>query len=285
MDNVPLEKNIYTPDSYLRNPGGLAREMFRDLGRCRYLAWRLFIRNMTAQYRQTVLGFLWLLLPPLVQTAVWVFLNSQKILKVGVTDIPYPVFVLTGMLLWQVFSEALLSPQQHVSAAKSMLTKIRFPHEAILLAAIGQVLVNFLVRAGLLIMVLLWFDMPLSTSLFYAPIGVLALMGFGMMIGLLLLPFSLLYGDVQRLLVMAVSLWFFVTPVIYPVPTSNWAVFIANLNPMTPLLVTSRQLLTGGALTHLTPFLIITVVTLILSMVGWVFYRIAMPHLIERIGA
>ena len=111
------------------------------------------------------------------------------------------------------------------------------------------------------------------------------MVSFGMMISLLLIPLALLYGDVQRMLTMTVSLWFFVTPVIYPTPTSGLAALVTKVNPVTPLLVTVRQLLTGGGLTHLGPFLTVVAITTVFSLLGWIVYRLAMPYLIERIGS
>jgi lipopolysaccharide transport system permease protein len=283
--NQELPETIYTPESQLHRPGKLLGRMFADLRASRFLAWRLFVRNMAAQHRQTVLGYLWLLLVPVVQTLLWVFLNAQKVINVGATDIPYPAFVLTGTLLWQGFSDALQNPIQQIQASKQMLTKIHFPHEAILLASLGQVLVNFGIRLLLLIVIFLWFRLPLTTSLLLAPLGILALIGFGMMLGLLLTPLALLYGDVQRMLAMFIGIWFFITPVIYPPPTAGWAALVTKLNPVSPLLVTTRQWLTGAELTQLDPFVVVTVVTLVFSLFGWIVYRLAIPHLIERIGS
>jgi homopolymeric O-antigen transport system permease protein len=283
--NPKLPETVYSPESQLLSPGRLAGSMLADLRASRFLAWRLFVRNLAAQHRQTLLGYLWLLLVPAVQTLLWVFLNAQKVINVGATDIPYPAFVLTGTLLWQGFADALQVPIQQVQEAKQMLTKIHFPHEAILLASFGQVLVNFAIRLLLLAAVFLWFGLSLSWSLLLAPLGILAMIGFGMMVGLLLTPLSLLYGDVQRMLVMVVSLWFFVTPVIYPAPKAGLAALVTRLNPVTPLLVTTRQWLTGTAPTQLGPFVVVVGITFLLSFVGWVIYRLAMPHLIERIGS
>ena len=206
-------------------------------------------------------------------------------INVGATDIPYPAFVLTGTLLWQGFADSLQVPLQQLQAAKQMLTKIHFPHEAIMLASLGQILVNFCIRLVLMVVVFIWFGIPLTSSLLLAPFGILALMALGMMLALLLTPLSMLYGDVQRLLLMAISLWFFVTPVIYPPPAGGLAALITRINPVTPLLVTTRQWLTGAELTQLGPFLVVVIVTLILSLFGWIVYRLAMPHLIERIGS
>jgi len=283
--NSNLPETVYSPESKLRSPANLLRAMFADLRVSRFLAWRLFVRNMAAQHRQTVLGYLWLLLGPVAQTFLWVFLNSQKIINVGTTDIPYPAFVLTGTLLWSGFSDSIQNPIQQIQASKQMLTKIHFPHEAILIASFGQVLVNFGIRLLLLLVVFLWFRLPLTTSLLFAPLGILALIGFGMMVGLLLTPLAMLYGDVQRILSMVISLWFFVTPVIYPTPTKGWGALVTKFNPVTPLLVTTRQLLTGAEFTQLGPFFVVTAAALILSIFAWVVYRLAIPYLIERIGS
>ncbi len=280
-----LNVTIYTPESQLLSPRKLLSGMLADLKACRFLAWRLFVRNISAQHRQTILGYLWLLLIPIVQTLLWVFLNAQKVINVGATDIPYPAFVLTGTLLWQGFADALQSPIQQFQTSKQMLTKIHFPHEAIMLAGLGQVLVNFGIRLILLVAVFLWFGLDLKLSLMLAPLAILAMIGFGMMIGLLLTPLSLLYGDVQKFLPMITQLWFFVTPVIYPTPKGGLAALVTKLNPVTPLLVTTRQLLTGGEITQLGSFMLVTTATLFLSLFGWIFYRLAMPHLIERIGS
>jgi lipopolysaccharide transport system permease protein len=172
-----------------------------------------------------------------------------------------------------------------IQTSKQMLTKIHFPHEAIMLSAIGQVLVNFGIRLVMLILIFIWFGLPLTTSLLLVPLGILALIGFGMMLGLLLTPLALLYGDVQKLLNLAISMLFFLTPVIYPSPTGGLAALVTHLNPVTPLLVTTRQWLTGGELTQLGPFVLVSLGTLALSLFGWIVYRLAVPHLIERIGS
>ena len=74
---------VYTSDSPLRRPGRLLRDMLRDISESRELALRLFLRNVKSKYRQTMFGYVWAFLPPVVTTVVFVFLNSQKIINVG----------------------------------------------------------------------------------------------------------------------------------------------------------------------------------------------------------
>jgi len=284
LTSDPLRKIVYTPDSQLLHVRQLLKSIVQDLISSRELAWRLFVRNISAQYRQSFLGYIWAFLPPIATTLIWVFLNSQQILDVGTTDIPYPAFVMIGTLLWQGFVDALNSPIKLITSSKSMLAKINFPHEALILAGMGEVIFNFLIRVVLVIIVFIWFKIPVPATIIFAPIGIAGLMILGFMIGVFLAPLGVLYQDVQRGLEIITRFWFFMTPVIYPLPTDSTAAFLTKLNPVTPLLVTSRELMTTGEVTQSTSFIIVTALSLAFTVTGWILYRLAKPHLIQRMS-
>ena len=281
----PLKETVYTPDSELLSFGKLLRNMWTDLLASRELAWRLLVRNINAQYRQSLLGYAWAFLPPLFTTAIWVFLQSQKVFNVADTGMPYPVFVLTGTVLWQTFVEALNAPLRMVNESKAMLSKINFPREALILTGIGQVLFNFAIRVLILIPVFWWFDVTLQYGLLLAPLGVIALILLGTTIGLLLTPLGMLYHDVGRALGFGTQALFFLTPIIYPVPQASWAGILVNVNPVTPLLQTTRGWLVLGETGVLGGFIWVSGLSLLLLFIGWVLYRIAMPHLVSRLSA
>lgn len=111
----PLKEIVYSPDSELLSFGKLLRSMWSDLLASRELAWRLLVRNISAQYRQSLLGYAWAFIPPLFTAMIWIFLNSQRILGITDTGMPYPVFVIIGIVLWQTFTEALNSPLRMVN--------------------------------------------------------------------------------------------------------------------------------------------------------------------------
>jgi lipopolysaccharide transport system permease protein len=284
MDRRLIE-TIYSPDSELLSFGKLLRSMWRDLLASRELAWRLLVRNISAQYRQSLLGYAWAFLPPMFTTAIWVFLQSQKVFSVADVGMPYPVFVLVGTVLWQTFVEALQAPLKTVAESKSMLSKINFPREALILTGIGQVLFNFAIRVLILIPVFWWFDVPFQAGLLLAPLGVLSLILLGTMIGLLLTPLGMLYQDVGRALTFGSQALFFLTPIVYPVPKASWAGTLINLNPVTPLLQSTRDWLVSGQTNHLDAFFWVSGITLVLLFAAWVLFRIAMPHLISRMSA
>jgi lipopolysaccharide transport system permease protein len=284
MDRRLIE-TIYSPDSELLSFGKLLRSMWRDLLASRELAWRLLVRNISAQYRQSLLGYAWAFLPPMFTTAIWVFLQSQKVFSVADVGMPYPVFVLVGTVLWQTFVEALQAPLKTVAESKSMLSKINFPREALILTGIGQVLFNFVIRVLILIPVFWWFDVPFQVGLLLAPLGVLSLILLGTMIGLLLTPLGMLYQDVGRALTFGSQALFFLTPIVYPVPKASWAGTLINLNPVTPLLQSTRNWLVSGQTNHLYAFFWVSGISLVLLFAAWVLFRIAMPHLISRMSA
>jgi len=279
-----LPVTVYTPESPLRHPARMVREMFRDLLASRELAWRLFVRDTSAQYRQSILGLLWAFIPPLVAALPFVFLNSQGIIAIQGTAIPYAAFAMIGAIIWQVFVDALNSPLTSVMAAKSMLTRINFPREAILLSGLLQVLFRLAIRMILLVAVCTWFQIAPPWTVLLFPIGVFALVVVGFVVGLALTPLGLLYSDVQQALPIGTTFLMFLTPVLYPPPRAGLAGALASWNPLTPLMTVTRDWLTTGNVNPLASFAAVTGVALIMLFGGWIMYRLSMPHIVARIG-
>jgi lipopolysaccharide transport system permease protein len=285
-DAGPQPVRVYTPESRLRSPGVFLRELLHDVGACRGLAWRLFLRDLRAQYRQTLFGYVWAFLPPLATTAVWVLLQRAQVANFDApADVPYVVFVLTGTLLWQVFVDALNMPLRSTEASKAMLAKISFPREALLLAGALEVGFNLFLRALLLAGVFAWFGVGVHPSLALVPLGVLGLFLLGAGLGLLLTPLGLLYGDVRRGLFMLTQFWFYLTPVIYQAPQTGLGSWVNVVNPVAPLISASRDWLLVGATVHGQAFAAYAVAGALLVGLGIVLLRVAMPFLIERMSS
>jgi lipopolysaccharide transport system permease protein len=276
---------IYTSESPLRHPGVLFRLMVQDLVNSRELAWRLFIRDVSAQYRQSFLGYIWVFIPPLVASLPFIYLNSQGVVRFGHTPIPYAAYAATGTIVWQAFVDALNAPLRAVLASKAVLTRINLAKEAILLSALAQVVLGVLVRMPLLIGVMALFRIaPPATALLF-PIGLMSLILFGFVIGVVLTPLGVLYGDVQQVLPVATTFLMLLTPVVYPAPHSGLAAKVAAFNPLTPLISATRDWLTVGTSSHTGAFIAITLGALLCLLAGWVALRVAMPHVVARIGA
>jgi lipopolysaccharide transport system permease protein len=243
------------------------------------------VRDISAQYRQSFLGIFWAFVPAIATALGLTLATNAKILNIGATELPYPAYVMFSMTLWQTFSEALNAPIQAVGGAKPMLARINFPREAIILSQLGQVFFNFGIKLILIIGLFIWFKMPISWTAILAPVGLIHLIALGTAIGLLLAPLASLYEDIPRGLGLILGLWLFLTPVIYPVPQEGTFAVLVRLNPVTPLLVTIRELATTGVVSHPQGFWIVSGVALVGLLVGWLFYRIAMPFVVERMSA
>lgn len=276
---------IYTPESILRHPIQLFKQMWWDLLASRDLAWRLMVRDISAQYRQSFLGITWAFLPPIVMAAGFTLASQAKVINVGATDLPYPAYVMFSTTLWQTFVEALNGPVEAVNKAKPMLARVYFPREAIILAKLGEVFFNFAIKLILIVALFIWFRIPVSWTVILAPVALLHLILLGTLIGTLLSPLGVLYQDVAKGLTIITGFWLFLTPVVFPVPSQGLFGSLVKLNPVTPLLVTTRELATTGILSQPFGFWIVSVLTLVGLMLTWVAFRIAIPYVIERISS
>ena len=276
---------VYTSESQVRSPGILLRSMWADLKASRELSWRLFVRDISAQYRQSFLGVIWAFVPPIVTSLVFIFLQSRNIVNFGETDIPYPIYVLVSVVLWQLFAESLNAPLKSVTAAKPLLAKINFPREALIISAFYMVLFNMMIKLLIIAAVFLLFRLELSWAVLLSLVAVLMLSLLGFATGLLLTPVGMLYTDVGTSIPIVVQLFFFVTPVVYPPPEDFPFSLIAVLNPISPLLIAARDLITVGTINNLVAFTSVSILTLAMLFFAWVIYRLALPIIIERMSA
>jgi len=270
------EKIVYTSGSPLREPGTFIRAAARDLRRAIPLGGRIAGANLRARFRRTWLGWIWLFLPAAATTVVAVYVVGRRLLQLPATDIPYPAFVLAGLLLWQVFAEALSAPLGQLQGARHVITRSTVPHEAFLIGAAIETLVNGAARLAVGIPVLIALGAAPDWSLLWLPAALLALTVFGLSVGLLVAVPGLLYEDVARLLLIGTGLWLFLSPVFYPVGG------LLEWNPVAPLLDGARAAMTGGALPP--SFAIAAAGATLLLLPVWLLYRVARPHLVAALG-
>lgn len=280
-----LQVTRHTPESKIRHPIVLLKEMFRDLRSSRELAWRLMVRDISALYRQTVLGYFWAVFPPLVTALVLVLLQSSTVMEIKGIDISYPAYVMMGTVFFQLFVDALNAPLKIVTESKTILTKIDLPREAFILSGIGQVLFSFGIKVILLIGVFLYYKIHIGWTAVLLPIPLLGLLFLGTMLGILLIPVGLLYKDIQSSLLIATQGLVFLTPVAYPPSVGGTLGKIMALNPVTPMLMAAKDLVTHGIPGDLIPFFTVFALTIVFLFIGWIIYRLALPIIIERIGA
>ena len=280
-----LQERIITPHNGIEAFTDAIRSMVRDWPFTRGLAWRMFLRDTRATYRQSFLGYFWLLLPALANTLVWVFLNGAKVVNIDSGDVPYPLFVFTGTVLWTAFNGSLVGAMSIIEEARGTLAKVNFPHESLILTAFGKSLLNTAATAIFVIPFLFLYHVEFRTTMLLFPLGMLATMLCGTALGLIVVPFAALFSDLGRAIHLGLRFGFFLTPVIFPVPKSGWGHQLMVLNPATSLIVTSRSWLIGGEPPMYLAFSLVVFASVILLTLGVVMLKVALPHIIERISA
>lgn len=236
-----------------------------------------------AKYRKSFLGYFWMVAPALLITAGVTLANRAGIINPGSTTLPYPLFVLIGTLIWQIFAEAVEVPHQAFEGARSYLTRVYFPREAIIIAQLLESLITPLVRFALVLVVLVIFKgIDLRTIAWVgACFGGAMLLGLG--VGLLLVPFTILFTDLHKILKLILSYGLFLTPAMYQ-PGPNGGIFttLVRLNPVWPLMDSARDAAAGLPLAHPQALGLVLGGGLLASVAGFMIVRATAPIVIER---
>lgn len=284
-----VHETVYEAGSPLAKPMSFLKETLQELKQARELAVRLAIRNIKGQYSQAYLGLLWAVFPAAVTAIVFVYLRTANVLSShsvsSSNNVSYGLYILSGIVLWQTFIEAVNSPTTAVATSKSMLVKLNFPRSAIVLSGLLEVGFNFLVKQTLLIGGLIWFHYPPTFSMLLYPLAALCLFAFGVGIGLFFAPMGFLYNDFHRVLQIILYLWFFLTPVVYYLPQGQGNLALLNYNPVTHLLNMSRDLFLGLPIDFSTPLIALIAFSWLSTILGLLFFRVALPRVIERLGS
>lgn len=279
-----LQTRVYQRETDL-NVKRLLNELFSDIRKSGFLARQLAERDIKAQYRQSYLGIIWAFLTPILTAAVWIFLNMSGTIQITDTGMPYPVYAFSGTLLWSIMVAAINSPSQSTNSARSLLNKLNFPKEALIFSGILKLLFDSSVKIILLIVFVFLFDIGFHWSLLLVPFAILASLIFGTTIGLFLTPFQMLYKDIAKVTTFGLNFLMYVTPVVYAIPKEGILKTIMEINPITPIIITGRDFLTGSNPQYLVYFLILFLTSLPLFFIALIIYRLSIPVIVERLSA
>lgn len=214
---------------------------FGELWRYRDLCSLFVRRNITTQYKQTVLGPLWYIIQPII-TVVMYMVVFGGIAKIPTDGLPQPLFYLGGICLWQYFSECLNKTSSTFTANAGIFGKVYFPRLIVPISTVISNLLRFGIQLGLFFVVYaiyqIWIIPRQIHTNWYAlllPVLVIMLAGLALGFGILFSSMTTKYRDMTLLLSYFVSLWMYATPVIYPLSTitNSKLHFVMSLNPLT----------------------------------------------------
>jgi len=248
--------------------------MFAELVESRRLIWLLILRDISVRYRQSILGYVWAVIPQLATVGVFAFLHASRVLPIGGTRIAYVAYALWGISVWQLFAGCLSNCTTSLVSSGSLVTKVNFPREALVIAALGQPVFNFFVRLVPVVAVFIWYGVTPSWGIIFVPFALMPVMLLALGLGFVLSIANLVIRDTANALGTALTIGMFLTPVLYPPPV-RWPFHLINLlNPLSPLLAATQDLIAGGSLPRPEMFAVACIFSAALFLVGWRVFRI-----------
>jgi lipopolysaccharide transport system permease protein len=201
-------------------------------------------RIIRGRYQQSALGWLWAIIQPAATVAIFTVIFT-RIVKVDTGDTPYILFSYVALVPWTLLSASLIEMSGTLVANMSLVTKIYFPREILPIAGMLARFMDFSVAASIIILMMIIYQVPFfPAGWLFLPLIVAIQLALIVGIGLAAAAANVFYRDVQSLLVLMVQLWFYASPIIYPVsmvPQHLQTIYF--LNPMAGILESYRAVL------------------------------------------
>lgn len=204
----------------------------KELWAYRELLWVLTARDVKVRYKQTVLGFAWAIIQPVMLMIVFSIFFG-RLAGMPSDGYPYPIFVYAALLPWTFFANAVGSSGNSLIGSAHLVSKVYFPRLIIPLGSVGGGLVDFAISAAILLLLMIWYGIGWSLNLLVAPLLVTGVVFTALGVGTFLSALNVTYRDFRYVIPFMVQLWMFATPVVYPaslVP-AEWR-WLLYLNPM-----------------------------------------------------
>ena len=218
---------------------------FSRLFRYRGLIQTLVVRDLKARYRGSVLGYFWSFVNPLLLLGIYSFVFATIMKSDDVKTQPYAVFMFCGILPWTWFSSSLLESSASLIAGGNLIKKVLFPAEVLPIVSVFSNMVHFAFGLPILAGFMLYYGhTPLLSNFVWFPVVVLVQLILTIAFALLVSALTVHFRDLRDLLANVLTLWFFATPIIYPISVAPARIQpFLNLNPFTHLAVAYQEVL------------------------------------------
>ncbi|HEU0302950.1 MAG TPA: ABC transporter permease [Gaiellaceae bacterium] len=255
----------------------------RELWHYRELATTFVWRDLKVRYKQTFIGVLWVVLQPLLTTVIFTLIFG-RFADFPSDDLPYPIFVLAGVLPWTYFSTSLNGASSSIAGNRALVTRVYFPRVLLPIGAIITPLVDFLVAFPVLVAMIFYFDIPVGVEALLAPLFLLLAATTALGVGLLFAVANVRYRDVPYAIPFVINIWMYLSPVIYPVNAlEDRYQWLLSFNPMTAVITGLRWSLLGASRPSATVIGVGTATAIALLLAGLAAFRSAEPRFADTI--
>lgn len=239
-DNSTYWTTEISPNSYAKGLG------LRELWQKKYLIWLFIKRDITVQFKQTIFGMGWYFISPLFSMVMYIVVFG-RIAGIPTDDIPQPVFYLSGICLWEYFSECLTAVSGTFQTNSSLFGKVYFPRLASPVSVVASKLFRFSLQLSTFVIVYVLFlikgvNLRPNLYLLLFPVLILMIQGLALGLGLIVSSLTTKYKDLTNFFGVFVSLWMYATPIVYPLSyvTNPTLHKIMLFNPMTAVIETFK---------------------------------------------
>ncbi len=201
---------------HIKPPSGFSLGL-KELWQYRELFYFFTWRDIKVKYKQTYLGIIWALLQPLGMMVIFTFLFS-KTLKIDSGNIPYPIFVLSGLILWNLFSSSVSHAGESMIQHSNIIKKIYFPRLIIPGSSILVAFFDFLMGLLIFLVLCIYFKQPISwQAIFFFPAGILIVLFASFGVGTFLAALNVKFRDFRYTIPFLLQVLFFASQIIYPI--------------------------------------------------------------------
>ena len=219
---------------------------FQELKNYRELSFFLVWRDIKVMYAQTILGFAWAIIQPLIQIIIFSIIFG-KVAKIPTEGIPYVLFSTVAIIPWTYMSTAMTQSSQSLVSNQNMLGKIYFPRLIFPLSPILSKLVNFSISIILLVSVMVYYEVAPTWNLVFFPLFVLMMMAVPAGLGMWLSALAIRYRDIKFAMTYVIQMLMYTAPIVYSASTiPEQYRFIYSLNPIVGVIEGFRACLLGG---------------------------------------
>lgn len=233
----------------------------------------LTMREIKQRYKQSVLGYAWVILNPFFQMVVMAFVFSI-VMRIPNLGVPYSIYLYAGLLPWTLFANSLVASSNALVGNAGLITKIYFPREVFVISAIAAKIVDFVLACSIFIVFMIYYQLPISWHILWViPIFLIQQL-FTYALSLILATANLFYRDIQYLLNLVILVWMYLTPVIYSTeifPAKYRWIF--QVNPMSVIINAYRQVILANAEPNYLSLSIALALSLVLLFIGYRFFK------------
>jgi len=268
-----------------------------ELWEYRELLFNLVKRELKVKYKRSVLGFLWSLLNPILMTLIFTFVFAL-ILRIRIpapsnADVPaqflFPAFLLSALLAWNFFSVSISVAVNSIVGSSNLVNKIYFPREILPISTVLANVVNFLLELLVLLVFLAVLGFKFYLYLPFLPLILLIHIFFTIGVCLIVSCLNVYFRDVQHLLGIILLIWFYATPVIYPLDLvpERWQGLpmhsLLKLNPIAAIVLSYRDILFYAKFPEFSVMIYATIISISTLAFGFFLFNLYEPNFAEEV--